>query len=127
MMLNVVNSVKDDPISTEGGCRYPQRDFLRIGEEVAAITLTPQYSKAYANFSYGYRTIAKLAEQSGDLENDDLMMAVRGWIESQSNWALDLDNADTLQCFGIGYASHSNNESSNLYCSIAQGLARTII
>ncbi|KAF4634885.1 hypothetical protein G7Y89_g3214 [Cudoniella acicularis] len=81
----------------------------------------------YASFLQDYKTIAKSAELPDNLENEELMSAVRGWIESQSNWLLVLDNADALQHFEKEYASHHNGKSSNLYSLIPQGVAGTIL
>jgi hypothetical protein len=74
-----------------------------------------------------YKTIARIAGMSPELENDDLMSAVRTWLGSQSNWLLVLDNADALQYFGSEYAYSNRNESSNLYRFIPQGLTGTIL
>lgn len=55
------------------------------------------------------------------------MDAVRAWIETQSNWLLVLDNADALHHFGEQYASHSHNNSRNLYSFIPRGPTGTIL
>ncbi|KAH6666143.1 TPR repeat protein [Halenospora varia] len=64
---------------------------------------------------------------SDKLENEDLMDAVRDWIETQSNWLLVLDNADALHHFGEQFASHNHDNSRNLYSFIPRGPTGTIL
>jgi tetratricopeptide (TPR) repeat protein len=81
----------------------------------------------HAKFLQDYKSIAGIAGLSSKLENEDLMSAVRTWLESQSNWLLVLDNADALQYFGAEYTYSNRVESSNLYRFVPQGLAGTIL
>jgi len=76
---------------------------------------------------HNYKAIANLAGLLKELENEDLMSAVRAWLESQSNWLLILDNADTLEYFQREYASENNKNSGNLYSFIRQGSSGTIL
>ncbi|KAI9762477.1 MAG: hypothetical protein M1840_001237 [Geoglossum simile] len=52
-----------------------------------------------ARFSQSYAEIAKLAELPLDVREEELLNAVRLWIERQDNWLLVLDNADYLPLF----------------------------
>jgi len=76
---------------------------------------------------HNYKAIANLAGLSKKLKNEDLMSAVRAWIELQSNWLLIIDNTDTLKYFQHGYASESNKNSGNLYSFIPHGSSGTIL
>src|SRR5436853_5954381 len=69
------------------------------------------HADSYARFLQDYKSIAKLAGLSPELGDNDLLSAVRAWVESQSNWLFVLDNADELQYFGTQYASKNNDDS----------------
>jgi hypothetical protein len=54
----------------------------------------------YEKFMQGYRKIAAAAQLSSELQDEDLLMAVRLWLQSQPSWLLVLGNADDLWIFG---------------------------
>jgi hypothetical protein len=76
---------------------------------------------------HDYKTIAKVAGLPDDLNNDDLMSAVRTWIELQKNWLLVIDNADSLENFSQQYATSQNVISPNLYSFIPQGTTGAVL
>lgn len=55
----------------------------------------------YEKFMQGYRKIAAAAQLSSEFQDEDLLMAVQRWLQSQPNWLLMLDNADDLRIFGL--------------------------
>jgi hypothetical protein len=76
---------------------------------------------------YDYKTIANVAHIADKLENEDLMRAVRYWIETLPDWLPVLDNADNLQCFDKRHALKGIAEPRNLYTFIPQGVRGTIL
>ncbi|KFY59487.1 hypothetical protein V497_04256 [Pseudogymnoascus sp. VKM F-4516 (FW-969)] len=64
-----------------------------------------------ASFSQNYSEIATEAEISLDLKGEDLLKAVKKWIENLPSWLLILDNVDDLRIFKEIYG-HKNTGSS---------------
>lgn len=58
-----------------------------------------------ARFTQDYTNLAKIASLSPDLKGEDLLIAVKQWIELQTNWILILDNADDLRLFKKPYSA----------------------
>ncbi len=59
-----------------------------------------------ANFTKNYNEIARLANLSPELKGENLLYAVKRWIEEQTRWLVVLDNADDLKIFRKARASH---------------------
>jgi tetratricopeptide (TPR) repeat protein len=59
-----------------------------------------------ANFTKNYSDIARVANLSPELKGVDLLYAVTRWIEEQRRWLIVFDNADNLNIFKPGRASH---------------------
>jgi hypothetical protein len=66
-----------------------------------------------ARFSQGYSDLAKIAKISPDLKGEDLLSAVKQWIEHQENWLLILDNADDLGIFKRTYSAFQEHQVQN--------------
>jgi tetratricopeptide (TPR) repeat protein len=75
----------------------------------------------YEKFMQGYRRIANIAQLSPELQGDNLMTAVRSWLEIQSNWLLVLDNADDLRHFGLDHGQKGNDTLNNLFSFVPHG------
>ncbi|KAM0264118.1 hypothetical protein ACHAQJ_000863 [Trichoderma viride] len=58
-----------------------------------------------ASFTNDYRVIAKKLSIDENLDDAELLMAVRNRIETEAKWLLIIDNADDLALFGVGPAS----------------------
>ncbi|KAH8883699.1 TPR-like protein [Thozetella sp. PMI_491] len=80
-----------------------------------------------ARFLQSYKAIARQAGVSPYLDNEDLMIAVRQWIESQRNWTMILDNADDLSLFGVGGRLGDGVRRGRLYHFIPRGLTGTVL
>ncbi|KAM0259872.1 hypothetical protein ACHAQJ_003117 [Trichoderma viride] len=63
------------------------------------------HADSKATFSQDYKTIARKFGIDKNLEDEDLLVAVRDGIETLPNWVLILDNADDLRLFGVGLAA----------------------
>jgi len=61
-------------------------------------------------FVSDYKTIAKKLKISTDLDDDELLMAVRDGIEALDSYVLVLDNADNLTAFGVRRAQSVGGE-----------------
>ncbi|KAI9652351.1 MAG: hypothetical protein M1829_001664 [Trizodia sp. TS-e1964] len=71
------------------------------------------HSDSEARFTQDYTKLASKAKLSSDLKGQDLLHAVREWMEKQTDWLLVIDNADDLEIFKSTYstsqASHLQN------------------
>ncbi|KAL8318561.1 hypothetical protein RB597_005713 [Gaeumannomyces tritici] len=56
-----------------------------------------------ATFTQDYQSIAKKLRLPANLQNEELLAAVRDRIEAEPSWVLVLDNADNLGLFGVGW------------------------
>ncbi|KAI9675964.1 MAG: hypothetical protein M1829_003202, partial [Trizodia sp. TS-e1964] len=63
------------------------------------------HSNSEARFTQDYTRLAAKAKLSQDLKGQNLLLAVKDWIEQQTNWLLVLDNADDLGIFKSTYSS----------------------
>ncbi|KAK6605152.1 TPR domain-containing protein [Botrytis cinerea] len=63
-----------------------------------------------ATFVQDYSDLAKIARLSSDLKAEDLLNAVKQWIENQKDWVLILDNADDLRIFKESYSTSENKQ-----------------
>ncbi|KAM0147382.1 hypothetical protein ACHAPG_010623 [Botrytis cinerea] len=63
-----------------------------------------------ATFVQDYSDLAKIARLSSDLKAEDLLDAVKQWIENQKDWVLILDNADDLRIFKESYSTSENKQ-----------------
>ncbi|KAH6891002.1 hypothetical protein B0T10DRAFT_458407 [Thelonectria olida] len=61
-----------------------------------------------ATFARDYKTIARKLRLSGELDGEQLLLAVRECIECEPQWLLVLDNADNLSLFGIPRAPNGS-------------------
>ncbi|KAK2009593.1 kinesin light chain [Colletotrichum eremochloae] len=55
-----------------------------------------------ATFAQDYEKIARRAGLNEKFQGEELLRAVREWIERQPRWLLIVDNADNLSIFGVG-------------------------
>jgi hypothetical protein len=84
----------------------------------------------YEKFMQGYQKIASIARLSVKLQGEDMMTAVRLWLEAQANWLLVLDNADDLGNFGLDSGQRGNDKLdklNNLFSFVPHGLHGTIL
>ncbi|KAM3072556.1 hypothetical protein ACMFMG_009350 [Clarireedia jacksonii] len=83
------------------------------------------HGESYTTFLHDYKVIAQkaglLVQLKKNHNDNDLMNAVRIWIESMSNWLLVIDNADDLTQFKPRYTSDASKKSSSLYDFIPRG------
>ena len=63
------------------------------------------HADSEARFTQDYTNLAKIASLPPDLKGEDLLIAVKQWIELQTNWVLVLDNADDLKLFKKPYSA----------------------
>jgi tetratricopeptide (TPR) repeat protein len=63
------------------------------------------HADSEARFTQDYTNLAKIASLPPDLKGEDLLFAVKQWIELQTNWVLVLDNADDLKLFKKPYSA----------------------
>ncbi|KAL8366190.1 hypothetical protein RB595_004790 [Gaeumannomyces hyphopodioides] len=56
-----------------------------------------------ATFTQDYQSIAKKLRLPANLQDEELLAAVRDRIEAEPSWVLVLDNADNLGLFGVGW------------------------
>ncbi|KAM0139051.1 hypothetical protein ACHAP3_003319 [Botrytis cinerea] len=63
-----------------------------------------------ATFVQDYSDLAKIARLSSDLKAEELLNAVKQWIENQKDWVLILDNADDLRIFKESYSTSENKQ-----------------
>ncbi|EJT68821.1 hypothetical protein, variant [Gaeumannomyces tritici R3-111a-1] len=56
-----------------------------------------------ATFTQDYQSIAKKLRLPANLQDEELLAAVRDRIEAEPSWVLVLDNADNLGLFGAGW------------------------
>ncbi|KAL0939737.1 kinesin light chain [Colletotrichum truncatum] len=68
-----------------------------------------------ATFTQGYEVLARLAGVT-DKQGQELLVAVREWIEAQESWLLVVDNADDLSIFGVGSNMSITRKSSGEAC-----------
>ena len=71
------------------------------------------YADTEARFNQGYNDIAKIAGLPLDLTGEDLLRAVKQWIELQTIWLLVLDNADNLKIFKKPHFNSKGHQSQN--------------
>ncbi|GKT50513.1 kinesin light chain [Colletotrichum spaethianum] len=55
-----------------------------------------------ATFTQDYEALARRAGLTDRFQGEELLRAVREWIEAQPRWLLVVDNADDLSIFGVG-------------------------
>ncbi|EJT68903.1 hypothetical protein GGTG_13566 [Gaeumannomyces tritici R3-111a-1] len=58
-----------------------------------------------ATFTQDYQSIARKLRLPANLQDEELLAAVRDRIEAEPSWVLILDNADNLGLFGVGWKS----------------------
>jgi tetratricopeptide (TPR) repeat protein len=63
------------------------------------------HADSEARFTQDYTNLAKIASLPPDLKGEDLLFAIKQWIELQTNWVLVLDNADDLKLFKKPYSA----------------------
>ncbi|PQE09028.1 Acyl transferase acyl hydrolase lysophospholipase protein [Rutstroemia sp. NJR-2017a BBW] len=68
------------------------------------------HADSEASFSQDYSDLARIAGVSLDLKGEDLLGAVKQWIENQRNWLLILDNADDLTIFKKPYSASEDHQ-----------------
>jgi hypothetical protein len=68
----------------------------------------------YEKFMQGYQKIATIARLSAELQGEEMMTAVRLWLEAQAKWLLVLDNADDLGSFGLDHGRSGSDKLDNL-------------
>jgi hypothetical protein len=68
------------------------------------------HADSQASFSQDYSDLARIAGVSLDLKGEDLLGAVKQWIENQRNWLLVLDNADDLKIFKKPYSASEDHQ-----------------
>ncbi|KAL8398599.1 hypothetical protein RB596_005941 [Gaeumannomyces avenae] len=56
-----------------------------------------------ATFAQDYQSVAKKLRLPANLQDEELLAAVRDRIEAEPSWVLVLDNADNLGLFGVGW------------------------
>ena len=81
----------------------------------------------YEKFTQGYQKIANVAKISLELRGEDLMTAVRLWLEAQVNWLLVLDNADNLENFGLDHGQRGSDKLNNLFSFVPHGSHGSIL
>ncbi|TGO31373.1 hypothetical protein BPAE_0001g00010 [Botrytis paeoniae] len=57
-----------------------------------------------ATFIQDYSDLAKISRLPSDLKAEDLLSAVKRWIENQRDWVIVFDNADDLRIFKRSYS-----------------------
>ncbi|PQE33407.1 kinesin light chain protein [Rutstroemia sp. NJR-2017a WRK4] len=68
------------------------------------------HADSEASFTQDYSDLARIAGVSLDLKGEDLLGAVKQWIENQRNWLLVLDNADNLAIFKKPYSASKDHQ-----------------
>jgi hypothetical protein len=81
----------------------------------------------YEKFLQGYTRIATAARLSPELQGDELMTAVRSWLEDQQTWLLVLDNADDLRHFGLNRGVKGADKIQNLSSFVPRGSHGSIL
>jgi hypothetical protein len=71
--------------------------------------------------------IATVARLSVELQGDDLMTAVRFWLESRQTWLLHLDNADDLRHFGLDRGEKTAEKAQNRFLFVPCGSHGSIL
>jgi Tetratricopeptide repeat len=92
LLLSVSNTYLDS--KTQIALEYAYRR-----QELTSCSVFWIHADSEARFTQDYTNLAKIASLPPDLKGEDLLIAVKQWIELQTNWVLILDNADDLKLF----------------------------
>ncbi|KAH7308428.1 P-loop containing nucleoside triphosphate hydrolase protein [Stachybotrys elegans] len=84
------------------------------------------HADSEATFIHDYQDIARCLGISVNLEQGDLLRAVRSCIEAQEKWVLILDNADDLLLFGVAQGGQ-NNQPNSLFNHIPRAASGTVL
>ncbi|KAK2035728.1 TPR domain-containing protein [Colletotrichum somersetense] len=103
--------------------------YRRAGERDAC-SIFWVHADTEATLIQDYTLIARKAGLSA-LNGEELLMAVRYYIEAQSRWLLVLDNADDLRLFGVDATSYGNSTTQSalgsLYRFVPKGTSGSIL
>ncbi|KAH7302948.1 P-loop containing nucleoside triphosphate hydrolase protein [Stachybotrys elegans] len=84
------------------------------------------HADSEATFIHDYQDIARCSGISVNLEQKDLLRAVRSCIEAQEKCVLILDNADDLLLFGVAQGGQ-NNQPNSLFSHIPRAASGTVL
>ncbi|RFU35064.1 hypothetical protein B7463_g1296, partial [Scytalidium lignicola] len=90
-----------------GGCGKTQiaLEYAYRRQKITSCSVFWIHADSQARFTQDYTNLAKIASLPPDLKGEDLLIAVKQWIELQTNWVLILDNADDLKLFKRPYSA----------------------
>lgn len=98
-----------------GGCGKTQvaLEYAYRCQEKTSCFIFWIHADSVARFTQDYTDLAKIATLPTDLKGEDLLKAVKEWIEEQPNWLLILDSADDLGLFQTSYAARQEPPEQN--------------
>ncbi|KAH6665735.1 hypothetical protein B0J14DRAFT_428026, partial [Halenospora varia] len=99
-----------------GGCGKTQiaLEYAYRCQEKTSCSIFWVHADSEARFTQDYSDLAKIAALPPDLKGQDLLSAVKQWIEHQTNWLLILDNADDTRIFKRSFSGPREHEAHNL-------------